>query len=73
MSVIDQLRQRQQPGKPGHCRIFPTCFNSLAEIPQAWRDEFWSAPSPWCRVEGQPDHPEFEANLVAAENFYVPD
>lgn len=51
-------------GGRGFCLIFPATFNTSKEIPPAWKLEFWTAPSPWCRVEGQPDHPDFAANLA---------
>lgn len=51
----------------GFCRIFPSQYNSVGELPKTWIEENWSGPSPWCKVEGQPEHPEFEGNLAALE------
>lgn len=56
------------PAGAGHIKIFPPQYATLAELPAGWTDANWSGPSPWCRIEGQPDHPDFEANLKAWEN-----
>jgi hypothetical protein len=51
----------------GFCRILPPEMNSIRDAGEEWRAQNWAGPSPWCRVEGQPDHPDFEANLKAFE------
>ncbi len=51
----------------GYCRIFPPTFNTVNDLTEQWKAEFWAGPSPWCKVEGSPEHPEFEANLAALE------
>jgi hypothetical protein len=51
----------------GFLRILPPEMNSIREAGEEWRAQNWAGPSPWCRVEGQPDHPDFEANLKAFE------
>lgn len=53
--------------KQGYLRIFPASYGSLVAVPQSFKDEFWQTASPYCRVEGLPDHPEFEKNLAAIE------
>lgn len=52
----------------GFLKIFPPQYSTLAELPAGWVNDNWSNPSPWCRLEGCPDHPDFEANLKAWEN-----
>lgn len=54
-------------GEAGFLRILPPTFTSVSQASEAWRSEFWTVPSPWCRIEGQPDHPDFEKNLTAFE------
>lgn len=51
----------------GYCRIFPPQFGSIDRVPESFKAEFWSVASPWCHIEGQPMHPEFEANLALLE------
>lgn len=54
--------------KRGYCRIFPASFASLAAVPQSFKDEFWRSSSPWCKIDGEPEHPQFAENLAAIEN-----
>lgn len=60
------IREQGLPGG-GYIKIFPPKFNSVAELTPEWIEANWSAPSPWCAIEGLPDHPEFEANLAGVE------
>lgn len=55
-------------GNRGFIRIFPPQFASINQVTEEFRKEFWTGSSPWCRVEGQPDHPDFEDNLKRIEN-----
>lgn len=54
--------------RTGFTRIFPATFAHLGAIPGDWKAANWSGPSPWCKVEGLPEHPEFEKNLAAFES-----
>lgn len=49
----------------GYIRLFPPQCPSLAQLTEEWKKENWTAPSPWCSVEGQPNHPDFEKNVNA--------
>ncbi len=52
----------------GYLKIFPPTVRTIAELTPEWKAANWTGPSPWCRIEGEPEHPDFEANLVAFEN-----
>lgn len=51
----------------GHIKIFPPTFQSVAEIPEDWKKENWTKPSPWCSIEGMQNHVDFEKNLATLE------
>lgn len=51
----------------GYVRIFPPTFPTVAQIPDDWKAQFWTVSSPWCAIEGEPLHPEFEKNILALE------
>jgi len=67
MSNPDRIAIAVSKHETGYCRIFPPTFNSMSDIPEDWKQANWQSPIPWCKVEGQPEHPEFEANLAALE------
>ncbi len=52
----------------GYLRIFPPKFASINQVPDDFKKEFWTTASPWCRIEGVADHPDFENNLKIIEN-----
>lgn len=52
----------------GFTRLLPPTAATLAGLDAAWIAENWQQPSPWCQVEGLPDHPEFQNNLLAFKN-----
>ena len=43
----------------GYCRVLPPSAPTIASLSESWKAEHWSKPSPWCHVDGQPDHPDF--------------
>lgn len=52
----------------GYCRMLPPGVNSFTELGDDWIALNWGAtPSPWQRIEGITDHPEFEKNMQAFE------
>jgi len=54
-------------GFNGFCRLLPPTIQTMKDLTPEWIAENWDKPSPWCRMAGQPDHPEFEKNLAAFE------
>jgi len=52
----------------GYLKIFPPKFASINQVPDDFKKEFWTTASPWCRIEGVEDHPDFENNLKIIEN-----
>lgn len=65
---ISQPAAYVAPAKPaarvrtGYVRIFPRSFGTSASVPEAWKTDNWTSAGPWCKVEGEPVHPDFEAN-----------
>jgi len=53
----------------GYCRIFPSDYPTLAAVPQSFKDEHWQKSSPWCKIDGEPEHPDFQKNLESIENL----
>jgi len=51
----------------GYCRLLPPTVQTMKELTPEWIEDNWTKPSPWCRLAGQPDHPEFEKNLAGFE------
>lgn len=64
------LAGARSPGNRGQgfTRLLPPTVSTAAALTQEWVVENWTEPSPWCRVEGLPDHPEFQNNLLAFQN-----
>lgn len=52
----------------GYTRLLPPGKKSVADVTQEWIEENWGKSSPWCCIEGEPEHPEFTANLQKMEN-----
>jgi hypothetical protein len=51
----------------GYIKIFPATVPTMKDLKPEWIAENWTKPSPWCSIEGQPTHPEFEKNLRGLE------
>jgi len=66
--AIGASQAKMPPLMRGFIALLPPKYPTLASLPPEWEEENWNKPSPWCHIEGQPDHPEFEANLKAWED-----
>jgi hypothetical protein len=52
----------------GFTRLLPPTVQTMATLGAEWIAANWDQPSPWCRIEGLPDHPDFQNNLLAFQN-----
>ncbi len=50
----------------GFTCLLPAHVETARELTMEWKAENWSKPSPWCSIEGEPNHPDFLTNLQAS-------